>query len=138
MTKAKVNFEIDEQLLARAQSFATRRRVSLSKLVTGFLASLGNESQGSAAPSKTQKVLAEVAVGKVSLTDAARELGLHDAGFLLHMMKEEGLPLPRLEPSVVKAQAEASFDALLASRLPPPRPKAAPRKKTGGKRTATV
>ena len=136
MTKAKVNFEIDEQLLARAQSFATRRRVSLSKLVTGFLASLGNESQAGAAPSRTQKVLAEVAVGKVSLTDAARELGLQDAGFLLHMMKEEGLPLPRVEASVVKAQAEASFAALQATLLPPP--KAPAKRKSGGKRAVSV
>ena len=118
MSKAKkINFELDEQLVANAQAFALKRGVSLTKLVAKFFASLGQERH-SVAPNMTQKMLAEVAVGKVSLADAARELGLQDAGFLLHMMRAEGLPVPVLEEGLAKAQAEASFDALQACLLP--------------------
>jgi hypothetical protein len=136
MSKAKkINFELDEQLVERAQAFALRRGVSLTKLVGTFFASLGQEREATSMPSTTQKMLAEVAVGKASLADAARELGLQDAGFLLHMMREEGLPLPALEASVAKAQAQASFDALQSCLLPEKKGEA---KKARRKRPATA
>lgn len=118
MTKAKINFEIDEQVLAHAQAFAARRRVSLSKLVTSFFASLGRDGTLGVAPARTQRVLAELSVGKVSLADAAHELGLQDAGFLLQMLRAEGLPLPVLDAGFVQAQADASYDAMRTAMLP--------------------
>ncbi len=135
MSKAKINFEIEEQVLAHAKAFASKRGVSLSKLVAAFFASLGGESEPRAA-SQTQKLLADCAVGKVSIADAARELGLQDAGFLLHMMKAEGLPLPTMDPGLAKAQAEASLEALRSMMLP--EPKAQTGKGSRGKRTVAA
>ena len=43
MTTAKINFEMDRDVLATAQAFAAKHRVSLNKLVSTYFASLGQE-----------------------------------------------------------------------------------------------
>ncbi len=114
MGKAKINFELDERVLAHAQAYAAQSRTSLSKLVSAFFAGLGNP-QVPTTRSSMDAVLTQVAVGKVSVADAARELGLQDAGFLLAIMREKKLPLPAIDPAEVDKQAHESFDALKAT-----------------------
>jgi len=119
MGKAKINFELDERLLAQAQAYAAENRTSLGKLVSAFFAQLGKKEQG-LARSAMDTTLIEVVVGKVSLADAARELGLQDAGFLLQIMREKGLPLPTIDPVEVNEMAQRSFDALKSAMRPVP------------------
>jgi hypothetical protein len=119
MGKAKINFELDERVLAHAQAYAAQSRTSLSKLVSAFFAGLGNQ-QAATARSSMDTVLTEVAVGKVSVADAARELGLQDVGYLLAIMREKKLPLPAIDPTEVDRQAHESFDALKATMRRPP------------------
>lgn len=119
MGKAKINFELDERLLAQAQAYAAENRTSLSKLVSAFFAQLGKKEQG-LARSAMDTTLTEVVVGKVSLADAARELGLQDAGFLLQIMREKGLPLPTIDPVEVNEMAQRSFEALKSAMRPVP------------------
>lgn len=119
MGKAKINFELDERLLAQAQAYAAENRTSLSKLVSAFFAQLGKKEQG-IARSAMDATLTEVVVGKVSVADAARELGLQDAGFLLQIMREKGLPLPSIDPVEVEKMAGRSLDALRTAMRPVP------------------
>jgi len=134
MSKAKINFELDERVLAHAQAYAAQSRTSLSKLVSAFFAGLGKQEAG-VARSSMDTVLTEVAVGKLSVADAARELGLQDIGHLLGIMREKGLPLPAIDPIEVDRQAQESFDALKATMRP--HPDSPPEKKVlRGKRVA--
>jgi hypothetical protein len=119
MGKAKINFELDERLLAQAQAYAAENRTSLSKLVSAFFAQLGKKEQG-LARSAMDTTLTEVVVGKVSLADAARELGLQDAGFLLQIMREKRLPLPSIDPVEVDEMAQRSLEALKGAMRPVP------------------
>lgn len=119
MGKAKINFELDERLLAQAQAYAAENRTSLSKLVSAFFAQLGKKEHGPAR-SAMDTTLTEVVVGKVSVADAARELGLQDAGFLLQIMREKGLPLPSIDPVEVNEMAQRSFEALKTAMRPVP------------------
>lgn len=119
MSKAKINFELDERLLAQAQAYAAENRTSLSKLVSAFFAQLGRKEQG-LARSAMDTTLTEVVVGKVSLADAARELGLQDTGFLLQIMREKSLPLPSIDPVEVDEMAQRSLDALKSAMRPVP------------------
>lgn len=119
MSKAKINFELDERVLAQAQAYASENRTSLSKLVSAFFAGLG-QKKPALARSAMDKTLTEFAVGKVSMADAARELGLQDAGFLMEIMREKGLPLPALDPFDVNEMAQRSFGALKNVMRPAP------------------
>ena len=119
MSKAKINFELDERVLAQAQAYAAENRTSLSKLVSAFFAGLG-QKEPALARSAMDKTLTEFAVGKLSMADAARELGLQDAGFLMEIMREKGLPLPALDPFDVNEMAQRSFGALKNVMRPAP------------------
>lgn len=135
MTKAKkINFELDERLVAQAQAFALQRGVSLTKLVAAFFASLGEGRQPGASPGAVQKILAEVSIGKRSLVDAASELGLQDAGFLLQLMREDGLPLPSLPEELARAQADSGLSALQACL----RPRRKTKRQAGEKQAVSV
>jgi hypothetical protein len=134
MSKAKINFELDERVLAQAQAYAAQNRTSLSKLVSAFFAGLGKQGPG-VARSSMDAALTEVAVGKVSVADAARELGLQDVGHLLGIMREKGLPLPAIDPVEVSEQAQDSFEALKNTMRPGPSAPQA-KKPARGKRVA--
>ena len=61
-------------------------------------------------PSK--KILFELSGGKISLMEATRLLGFQDAGYTLHLMAEEGLPMKCLSEETVKRQAAESLEAM--------------------------
>lgn len=117
MKKAKINFEVDAQNLAHAQAYAALHRVSLNKLVSAYFGSLG---QHEALPmlDTSQKVLLDVSLGRLSLVDAAHELGLPDGGYVLQMMRDARLPLPGLPPALVKSQMDAARQALIECLIP--------------------
>jgi hypothetical protein len=97
MGKAKINFEIDEQHLANAKAFAARHRSSLNKLVGAYFASLGQDETMEERPvNPLTKILLEVSLGRLSILDASHELKLPDGGYVLHLMREANLPLPKL------------------------------------------
>jgi len=110
VSKAKINFEIEERNLANAKSFAARHRVSLNKLVSAYFASLGQDESPALDPS--MKTLLDVSLGNLSVIDAARELNLPDGGFVLHLMREARLPLPKLPDDLVRQQVEDAREAL--------------------------
>lgn len=113
MAKAKINFEIEQEHLANAKIFVARHGGSLNKLVSAYFASLGqDELMASPALDPSMRVLLEVATGKMSAVDAARELGLPDAGFVLQRMRDAKLPLPRLPDDLIQRQASAALEAL--------------------------
>lgn len=112
MSKAKINFEIEERNLANAKSFAARHRVSLNKLVSAYFASLGQDESRAPALDPSMKTLLDVSLGNLSVIDAARELNLPDGGFVLHLMREARLPLPKLPDDLVRQQAEDAREAL--------------------------
>ena len=120
MTTAKINFEMDRDTLANAQSFAAKNRVSLNKLVSAYFASLGHDGSSVVPVDSRQSVLFEVSMGKISIADAARELGLGDAGHVLSLMRQLGIPITLgfLPPVFVKQQADASLEAMRSCMLP--------------------
>ena len=132
MLKAKINFEVDAQNLANAQAFAALHRVSLNKLVSAYFGSLGQaEGSGLGPLDAAQKLLLQVALGKLSLVDAAQALNLPDAGYVLHMMRDAKLPLPSLPKEQVQQQMDTAREALKECLLPgalPPNPPPARRK----------
>lgn len=120
MSKAKINFEIEQENLANAKAYVARHGGSLNKLVSAFLASLGSEErQNTPAIDQSRRLLLEVSSGKLSVVDAAAALGLVDAGYVLHRLREERLPLPRLSENDVRRQSEASIDAFKECLLKP-------------------
>lgn len=120
MRKAKINFEIEQEDLANAKAYIARHGGSLNRLVSAFLASLGSEECLNApATDQSRRILLEVSTGKFSLVNAAVVLGLVDAGYVLHRLREERLPLPRLSEIDVRRQSESSIDAFKECLLTP-------------------
>ena len=122
MTSAKINFEMDSEVLANAQAFAARHRVSLNKLVTTYFASLGRGESDPMPVGGPIATLLEVSTGKLGIADAARELGLVDGGHVLALMRQNNIPivLGGLSNHFVKAQAEDALEAMRAGMLPAP------------------
>ena len=122
MTTAKINFEMDSDVLANAQAFAARHRISLNKLVTTYFASLGRASSDPMPVGGPLTTLLEVSTGKLCIADAARELGLVDGGHVLALMRQNNIPitLGGQTNHFVKTQAEATLDAMRSCMLPMP------------------
>lgn len=113
MSKSKINFEIEQEHLTNAKIFVARHGGSLNKLVSAYFASLGrDEATAIPALNPSMRVLIDVVTGKTSAVDAARELKLPDAGYVLHMIRDAQLPLPKLPDDVVVRQVAASLEAL--------------------------
>ena len=130
MRKAKINFEIEQENLANAKAYVARHGGALNKLVSAFLASLGSEEcQNAPAIDQSRMILLDVNTGKLSVVDAATALGLVDAGYVLHLLREEHLPLPRLSENDVRRQAESSIDAFKECLLTPGEGKRANKRK---------
>lgn len=117
MGKAKIGFEVDENDLANAKAYVAKNGGSLNKLVSALFASLGQaEIAGAPVLDPATKILMTVSTGSISITEAARQLELPDAGYVLYRLAEMGLPLPRLPQDIVKVQLEharAALDACL-------------------------
>ncbi|WP_295997699.1 hypothetical protein [Rugamonas sp.] len=131
MGKAKIGFEVDEADLANAKAYVARHGGSLNKLVSALFASLGQEAAaGVPALDPATGLLMAVSMGKLSIMEASRRLELPDAGYVLHLLAEQGLPLPRLPDAYVKTQLNEARDALDDCLLEP----AKAVKKRGGRR----
>lgn len=117
MSKAKINFEIEEEDLANAKAYVARHGGSLNKLVGALFSQLGQQLD---APDidPAKKILLDLSCGKISLIEATRRLGFQDAGHTLHLMSEEGLPMKRLSEETIKRQAAESLEAMRACLLP--------------------
>ncbi|MBV5297009.1 MAG: hypothetical protein JZU64_02445 [Rhodoferax sp.] len=122
MSKAKIGFEVDAQDLANAKAFVARHGGSLNKMVSALFASLGqDEKDRTPAIDPSMRVLLDVCAAKISIMDAARQLELPDAGYVLQRLAEAGLPLPRLAQADVNsqlAQAQAALDECLMAPEP--------------------
>ena len=120
MAKAKINFEIDEEILANAKAFVARNGGSLNKLVTALFATLDQDERmrGSAIDPATS-VLLDASAGKISILEAASRLNLPDAGYVLQRLTAEKLPLPRLSELELEKLAAESFDALSECKILP-------------------
>ncbi len=117
MGKSKINFEIEDEVLSNAKAYVARHGGSLNKLVSSLFSQLGQKLDAPAIdPSK--KILLDLSSGKISLMEATSLLGYQDAGYTLHRMVDEGLPMPRLSEETVKRQAAESLDALKQCLLP--------------------
>ena len=113
MGKAKIGFEVDEDDLAKAKAYVARHGGSLNKLVSALFASLGRDDPAEPmALDPTVKTLLATSMGKISLMEAAQQLDLPDAGYVLHLLAEKNLPLPRLPQNFVAQQLEAARGAL--------------------------
>lgn len=113
MGKAKIGFEVDEDDLARAKAYVARHGGSLNKLVSALFASLGRDDPAEPmALDPAVKTLLAASMGKISLMEAAQQLGLPDAGYVLQLLAEKNLPLPRLPQNFVAQQLEAARGAL--------------------------
>jgi len=123
MPKAKIGFEVDADDLAHAKAYVARHGGSLNKLVSALFASLGQQEQLAApAMDPATRVLLEVSAAKISIMEAAQQLGLPDAGYVLQRLAQAGLPLPRLSPSDANRQLELAKQALDACLLEPAPP----------------
>lgn len=117
MGKTKINFEIEDEILSNAKAYVARHGGSLNELVSSLFAQLGQQIDAQALdPSK--KILLDPSCGKISLMEATSRLGFQDAGYTLHLLAEEGLPMKRLSEATIKRQAVESLDALKGSLLP--------------------
>ncbi|MHB1620500.1 MAG: hypothetical protein ACYCTY_11065 [Sulfuricella sp.] len=117
MGKMKINFEIEEEILANAKSYVARHGGSLNKLVSALFSQLGQRLDAPAIdPSK--KILLDLSCGKISLMEATRRLGVQDAGYTLHLIAEEGLPMKRLSEETVRRQAAEALEAMRECLLP--------------------
>lgn len=117
MSKSKINFEIEDEILANAKAYVARHGGSLNRLVSSFFSQLG-ENLDAPAIDPSKKILLDLSCGKISLMEATKLLGYRDAGYVLHRMAEEGLPMPRLSEEAAKRQAAESLDALKQCLLP--------------------
>lgn len=117
MSKAKINFEIEEEDLANAKAYVARHGGSLNKLVGALFSQLGHCLD---APDidPFKKILLNLSCGKISLMEATRLLGFQDAGYTLHLMSEEGLPMKQLSEETIKRQAADSLEAMRECLLP--------------------
>ncbi|MHB1590924.1 MAG: hypothetical protein ACYCTW_05260, partial [Sulfuricella sp.] len=90
---------------------------SLNKLVSALFSQLGQRLDAPAIdPSK--KILLDLSCGKISLMEATRRLGVQDAGYTLHLIAEEGLPMKRLSEETVRRQAAEALEAMRECLLP--------------------
>ncbi|MFA9215930.1 MAG: hypothetical protein ACEQSK_02390 [Sphingomonadaceae bacterium] len=113
MGKAKIGFEVDEVELAKAKAYVARHGTSLNKLVSALFASLGQDDLHRPPPvDETVSILLAVSVGRLSIVEASRRLELPDAGYVLHLLAEKKLPLPRLPDEFVKTQLNEARSAL--------------------------
>lgn len=129
MSKAKINFELEEDVLSNAKAYVAKHGGSLNKLVSSLFASLGQDERALApVADPAKRTLLELSSGKVSLLEATRLLGLPDAGYTLRRLADEGLPPPRLPAEWVRQQAEESLEAMRSDALPSGGPKT-PRRK---------
>ncbi len=120
MGKAKINFEIDQDSLANAKAYVARHGGSLNKLVSALFDSLGQDEQlAPPAINGVTKILLAVSAGKLSIVEAANLLELPDAGFVLHLLAENGLPLPKLREADVRKQADNSLEAMRSCLIKP-------------------
>jgi hypothetical protein len=117
MSKTKINFEIEDEILSNAKAYVARHGGSLNKLVSALFAQLGQQLDAPAID-PSRKILLDLSCGKISLMEATQRLGFQDAGYTLHLMVEEGLPMKRLSEETIKRQAEESLDALKECLLP--------------------
>ena len=93
MGKAKIGFEVDEDDLAKAKAYVARHGGSLNKLVSALFASLGRDDPAEPmALDPTVKTLLATSMGKISLMEAAHQLDLPDAGYVLHLLAEKTCP----------------------------------------------
>ena len=116
MSKAKINFEIEQESLANAKAYVAKHGGSLNKLVSSLFAGLGQDERlGTPAIDPAKRVLLDVSAGKISIMEAAQLLELPDAGYVLHRLRDERLPLPKLSESEVQRQAADSLEALRAT-----------------------
>jgi len=136
MGKAKIGFEVDEGDLALAKAYVAKHGGSLNKLVSALFASLGREEdEPRPALDHVTSALLAVSMGTLSIMEAAEKLDLPDAGYVLHMLAEKNLPLPRLRSSFVQKQlneARGALDACLVA------PEKAVKKRGEGSRPATA
>ena len=131
MSKAKINFELEEDILSNAKAYVAKHGGSLNKLVTSLFASLGQDERVLApVADPAKRTLLDLSSGKVSLLEATRLLGLPDAGYTLRRLADEGLPLPVLPKEVVRRQADEALEAMRAGALPRGGAKATRRKAT--------
>jgi hypothetical protein len=113
MGKAKIGFEVDEVALANAKAYVENHGISLDQLVSALFASLGQECrpQHPAIDPLTSTLLA-VSVGNLSLMEASQRLELPDAGYVLDLLAQRKLPLPRLPDDFVTKQLAEARNAL--------------------------
>lgn len=113
MGKAKIGFEVDEKDLASAKAYVARHGGSLNKLVSALFASLGqDEGRRPALVDPVTSTLLAVSMGNLSIMEASRRLELPDAGYVLHLLAERNLPLPRLPDDFVRMQLDEARSAL--------------------------
>ena len=136
MAKAKIGFEVEEVDLAKAKAYVAKHGGSLNKLVSALFASLGQDEVGRMpALDPATGILMAVSTGKLSIMEAAQQLELSDAGYVLYMLADKGLPLPRLPDDFVKRQVSAARNALDDCLL---EPTPGTKKRGEGRRPATA
>ena len=107
-----ITFAVDAITLAHAKAYAAVHGTTLNKLVNSFLGSI-QANRHRPAESEAQQVCLEYSLGNRSLTEAADALGLQDAGLFLALVRQTGLPLPRISEREIARQADASRDVFL-------------------------
>ena len=95
MTTAKISSEKDSDVQVGAQAFAAT------------------------SVEQRHSVLLAVSAGQTSITDAAHELGLGDAGQVLALMRQAQIPITikPLPAGFVKNQTDSTLDAMRSSML---------------------
>lgn len=107
-----ITFAVDDKALANAKAFASERGTTLNKLVSGFLGSI-QADRPRPAVSVTEEVCLRYSLGQCSLIEATATLELQDAGLMLALMRQSGLPMPQLTDDDIKRQATASRSAFM-------------------------
>ena len=98
--------------MASAKAFASERGTTLNKLVSGFLGSI-QADRPRPAVSAAEEVCLRYSLGQCSLMEATAALKLQDAGLMLALMRQSGLPMPQLTEDDIKRQAAESKNAFL-------------------------
>lgn len=120
MAKSKINFEIEQEILANAKAYVAQHGGSLNKLVSVFFSNLGKQERANAPLINPEtRVLMDVSAGRISLMEGVRMLALQDAGFLLQKLREAALPLPQLSAMDASTQADAASAAFADCLLAP-------------------
>ena len=119
MSKTKITFELDEEVLANARAYTARGGSNLNMLVNAFLSQLNQHSRLPAI-NPQNRILLDLSLGRISLMSATAQLGVHDAGITLRMLDEHGLPMPSLGAAEIRRQAVRAKDALSKALISPP------------------